>query len=50
MVEKQLMFRFGIPTYFDIIKHPMDVSTIDKKIIAKAYPSVDGALFLPWNN
>jgi hypothetical protein len=32
----------GIPTYFTVITHPMDVSTIEKKMAAHEYKSVDG--------
>ncbi|RKP21841.1 Bromodomain-containing protein, partial [Rozella allomycis CSF55] len=31
----------GVPTYFDIIKHPMDLSTIKKKIDSREYRTSD---------
>ena len=31
----------GVPTYFDIIKHPMDLSTIGTKLKQKAYARMD---------
>ncbi|KAJ3341127.1 hypothetical protein HDU91_000750, partial [Kappamyces sp. JEL0680] len=34
----------GIPHYFDVIKQPMDISTIEKKIASGAYATVDAAL------
>jgi bromodomain-containing factor 1 len=30
----------GIPTYFDIVKHPMDISTIEKKMAQKEYSTI----------
>ncbi|KXS17531.1 hypothetical protein M427DRAFT_54476 [Gonapodya prolifera JEL478] len=34
--------QLGIPHYFDIIKHPMDLSTIRRKLDHQEYDSVDG--------
>lgn len=31
----------GIPTYFDIVKHPMDLFTIKKKLDAGEYENAD---------
>lgn len=30
----------GIPTYFDVVKNPMDISTIERKLSFKEYSSV----------
>eukprot|EP00842_Homolaphlyctis_polyrhiza_P005721 jgi/Hompol1/614/HPOL_001259-RA len=30
----------NIPTYFTVIKHPMDISTIEKKLTIRAYKSI----------
>ncbi|KAJ3179477.1 hypothetical protein HDU85_004888 [Gaertneriomyces sp. JEL0708] len=29
--------KLNIPTYFDVVKHPMDISTIDRKLRTEAY-------------
>ncbi|TPX72514.1 hypothetical protein CcCBS67573_g05814 [Chytriomyces confervae] len=34
--------RLGIPTYFDVVKRPMDLSTIQKKMEAHQYKSAHG--------
>lgn len=36
--------QFNILDYFDIIKHPMDLGTIDTKLEQHAYPSVEAFL------
>lgn len=33
--------QFNILDYFDIIKHPMDLGTIDTKLDQNAYPSIE---------
>ncbi|KAF8731014.1 hypothetical protein HU200_016894 [Digitaria exilis] len=32
---------FGIPDYFDVIRHPMDLGTVKKKLTSKQYRSTD---------
>ncbi|KAJ1968606.1 hypothetical protein IWQ62_001146 [Dispira parvispora] len=33
--------RDGAPTYFDVVKHPMDLETVGKKLEAHQYPTVE---------
>lgn len=45
--------KFGIMDYFDIITHPMDLSTIKKKLSHNVYHNVEhfvDDMNLIWNN
>ncbi|KAJ1653566.1 hypothetical protein IWQ61_006334 [Dispira simplex] len=33
--------RDGAPTYFDVVQHPMDLGTVEKKLEAHQYPTVE---------
>jgi len=32
----------GAPDYFNVVKHPMDLSTIERKLLGKEYPTLSG--------